>query len=164
MNTFSRSLWASVIATSFMTAAFFRLHKALPTKDKKPLPPAQLTESLRRKVTQFEGASDLHSNATMLAHYGYGFACAGIFSAVAPKVPGNALAKGMAFGAGVWAASYFGLIPAINGRPQGPRMTAQRNGMMIAAHLIWGAALGYADKELYQRGNKMLDGRPDISS
>lgn len=65
---------------------------------------------------------------------------------------------GAGFGMLVWATSYLGWIPALRLSPAAPRAPKGENLMMIAAHLVFGAALFYAEKELEQRGRALLDG------
>ena len=37
-------------------------------------------------------------------------------------------------------------------------MSKERNALMIVAHVVWGACLGYAERELKRRGEQMLAG------
>jgi uncharacterized membrane protein YagU involved in acid resistance len=160
MNLIFRGFWSSIMATSSMTMSLLQMHKYLPGRDQKPLPPAQLTESMKQK-SGLGGAlsSELQQEATMFSHYGYGAACGTLYAAVAPHLPGSALKKGVAFGASVWAASYYGLIPGINAHPTGHRMSLQRNSMMFLAHLVWGTSLSFAEEQLRRKGPETLDGR-----
>jgi hypothetical protein len=43
----------------------------------------------------------------------------------------------------VWAGSYLGLLPAAGILPSATRDYPERNAVMIGAHVVWGAALGY---------------------
>jgi hypothetical protein len=42
----------------------------------------------------------------------------------------------------VWAASYLGLLPALRLLPPATNHPRHRTALMIAAHLVWGSALG----------------------
>jgi uncharacterized membrane protein YagU involved in acid resistance len=79
---------------------------------------------------------------TLAAHVGYGAACGAIFGLVAPRNAPAALGCGMLFGLGVWAGSYVGWLPAFNVRHHAKHDPPARTGLMIAAHLVWGAAAG----------------------
>lgn len=159
-NFAARGFWAGTIATSTMTVAFFAIFRQLPQLKKSPLPPGTITDDL----TEYIGVagkldSEDRQNAAMFAHYGYGFSMATVYSWFARNSRGNGVAKGSAFGMGVWAFSYLGLLPALQVRATAPRMPWQRNAMMIAAHLVWGATLGYTEERLRLAGKKMIDGR-----
>jgi hypothetical protein len=49
---------------------------------------------------------------------------------------------GTLYGLVVWGASYLGLVPALGLLSPATRHPRRRNALMIAAHLVWGAALG----------------------
>lgn len=161
MNSLMRGAWSGVMATSSMTVALFKTHKELPAKEKSPLPPAILTDTIQRKLGVFPNVrSEAKEQATLFSHFGYG-ALGGIaYALIADKVPiKSPMAKGTLFGLSVWAASYYGLIPALKLRPKGEHMSTKRNLMMIAAHVIWGASLAYSEKELRERSAPLLDGK-----
>jgi len=46
------------------------------------------------------------------------------------------------YGLVVWAGSYLGLLPAVGLHRPATREPAGRNGMMIGAHVVFGAVLG----------------------
>jgi putative membrane protein len=140
-----------------MTFSLFRMYRALPREQRSPLPPAKLTH----EVTKAAGADRLLSRpqesfVTMVSHFGYGAAMGMIYASISSKWDKPAIVKGTVFGFGVWTASYLGWIPLFGLRTSAPRMSLQRNLMMIAAHVLWGASLGYAEKELKKRGLQML--------
>jgi uncharacterized membrane protein YagU involved in acid resistance len=160
MNALFRGFWASTMATSSMTLALFEAFKKLPIEEKQPLPPAQLTESLVRKAGFTKNwSSEMQAEATMLSHYGYGAAAGIAYALLADKVPGNSLIKGGLFGLGVWAASYYGIIPSLKLSPSAEEMGKERNAMMALTHVVWGASLGFAEHSLRKKGFKMLDGQ-----
>lgn len=160
MNALFRGFWASTMATSSMTLALFEGFKKLPVGEKQPLPPAQLTESLVRKAGFAKNWSpEMQAEATMISHYGYGAAAGIAYALLAEKVPGNSLIKGGLFGLGVWAASYYGVIPSLKLSPSAEEMGKERNAMMALTHVVWGASLGYAENSLRKKGFKMLDGQ-----
>ena len=79
---------------------------------------------------------------TLLSHFAYGSAMGAIYSPLEPRTLPVAPVQGSLFGLLVWAASYLGLLPLLHISASGHREPAHRNYMMIAAHLIWGIALG----------------------
>jgi putative membrane protein len=54
-----------------------------------------------------------------------------------PKV-----AEGVLFGLAVWGGSYLGLLPGTGLYRSAKDEAPERNALMIAAHIIWGASLG----------------------
>jgi uncharacterized membrane protein YagU involved in acid resistance len=148
-----------------MTTSLFKFHKSLPQSERSPLPPALLTESILNQLPAKTSLSPQHLSteaqmeATMASHFAYGATTGVLYSLIAPKLPGTPLVKGVTYGLGVWGASYLGWIPAFGLKPQAPKMTASRNAMMILAHVVWGATLGYNENELRHHGSALLDGR-----
>lgn len=159
MNSFLRGAWSGIIATSTMTMAMFKTHKELPRSEQGPLPPAVLTDDVQRKTGILPNASSrVKEQATLFSHFGYG-ALGGIaYALIASRLPSHSpLLKGTAFGLAVWAGSYFGLIPTLDLKPSAPQMTAKRNLMMVAAHIVWGTSLAFTEQELRQRSAALLD-------
>ncbi|QLY25305.1 DUF1440 domain-containing protein [Bdellovibrio sp. KM01] len=160
MNVLFRGFWASTMATSAMTFTLFESFKRLALRERKPLPPAQITRSLTDKLhLTHKTNSEMQQEATMINHFGYGAVCGIAYALLASKVPGNAALKGGLFGLGVWAASYYGLIPALKLQPQGRHMSPQRKLMMIGTHVVWGVSLAIAEDTLKRKGTQMLDAR-----
>lgn len=125
---------AGLAATMAMTVFMQRAHRQLPPSERYPLPPRELTE---RMVS----TPDLPTT-TMLSHFSYG-ALAGVLYAMLPKRP-----AGVVYGPLVWTASYLGWIPATRRLCSAVDHPAQRNALMICAHLVWGATLAFGLKEL----------------
>jgi uncharacterized membrane protein YagU involved in acid resistance len=143
-----------------MTTTLFKYHQTLPQSEKSPLPPAQLTQSFLQKLPgQRRLSREAQMEATMTSHFAFGAATGILYSLMAPKLKGTPLVKGALFGLGVWSASYMGWIPAFGLKPQAPKMTPQRNLMMILAHVVWGATLGYNENQMRHHGETLLDGR-----
>src|SRR3546814_15875012 len=96
---------AGVVGTVAMTAAMNRLHPRLPRSDRYPLPPREITE----RLVGTESEDDIKDAATA-AHHGYGAAAGALLAAARPAM----IARfGSMAGVAVWAASYFGWIPAM---------------------------------------------------
>jgi hypothetical protein len=144
MNRLMKGAAAGAAATVPMTIVMEKLHEMLPGEPERPLPPREVTESLADKagVAGKMDESDLQT-ATLGAHVGYGALCGAVFALIAPERPAAAVAAGMMFGFGVWAGSYLGWLPALDVRHHARHDPPARTGLMIAAHLVWGAAAGY---------------------
>jgi hypothetical protein len=84
-------------------------------------------------------------------HYSFGAAAGGLFPLVAPQRLPAAVSVGVLYGLTVWSGSYLGLLPAIGVRHHAKHDTAARTGIMVAAHVVWGATLGL-----------LLRGRPGL--
>lgn len=145
---------AGAAGTVAMTAAMNRLHRRLPPRDRYPLPPREITQ----RVTGLSDDRGL-KDAAMLAHHGYG-AAAG--AALAIGRPGMTRRFGSLAGVAVWAASYFGWIPALHILKPALRHPPRRNTLMIAAHLVWGAATAASFRELVQARSTALRTGPSL--
>jgi uncharacterized membrane protein YagU involved in acid resistance len=134
---------AGFAATAPMTAAMIVMHRLLPWHQRYPLPPRKVTMNVLDTVQvkhKLDGPQ--RTAATLAAHFGYGTAMGAIYAAFADKVPLPRAASGIGWGLAVWAGSYLGLLPALDLHEPATRHPRQRNGLMIAAHVVWGAALG----------------------
>ena len=133
---------AGTLATIPMSALMFAWHRQLPWTEREPLPPAQITKEVTKAVglhdeLEHEGRLAL----TMASHFAYGAAMGAVYGAVVqPRTTLEAAATGMAFGLGVWAASYGGWLPIAGLYRSAAVEPSKRNAMMIAAHLVTQAA------------------------
>lgn len=136
---------AGLAATVPMTLAMAAMHRRLPARQRYPLPPRQVTMNAARKAG-VEPSRDLDEQErvglTMLAHFGYGAAVGALYGPMAPKSLPASILGGVGWGLAVWAGSYLGLLPALNLLSPATRHPARRNALMIAAHVVWGAATG----------------------
>ena len=140
---------AGLAATAPMTAAMAALFPALPPEDQHPLPPRHITE----RVTEETGVDDDLSESeketlTAVAHFGYGAATGAVYGLIRPSLPLPGAVAGVAYGLAVWAGSYMGLLPALRLYPHAEDESAERGALMIAAHVVWGAALGIVTDQL----------------
>ena len=160
MDSIRSGFWSGILATGPMTFAMFRMQQALPKKERSPLPPATLTSHATHALNIDDKLSKgAHADLTMLAHFGYGASCGVAFALFQKLFRLPRVASGGVFGLLVWAFSYAGWIPVFNLRTAVQKMPPKRNAMMILSHIVWGASLGYAFKEMSHFGNEMLDGR-----
>lgn len=153
--------WAGILATGPMTLALFELQKDSPGLRNSPLPPARMTtESLQPVGIPQSLNSRARVDLTMLSHFGYGVACALIYSFAAKDFKAKPAVKGTLFGAAVWAVSYLGWIPLFGFKTSAYHLSLKRNVQMLLAHIVWGASLGIAEDELRTRGKVQLDAGP----
>jgi hypothetical protein len=140
---------AGVLATVPMTAFMTRAHAHLPPAQKEPLPPAKITRRLE-EVAHVDDAVDppAHFALTMANHFGYGGLCGAVFGALLHR---PSTTKGVAFGLAVWTGSYLGWLPALRLHRSAKDEPAPRNALMIAAHVVFGGALGAGLAALLRR-------------
>jgi hypothetical protein len=152
---------AGFSATLIMTSAMQRMHERLPRRERYPLTPRQIVETKAALVPRRALAS-----ATLVAHFIYGGGTGAIFGALMRR---PSLCAGMIFGAGVWGASYLGWLPALGILTPAARHPPRRNALMLAAHLLWGAATAIGVVELARAhrggfsGGKLRDASPRSS-
>jgi hypothetical protein len=143
MNRLLLGAAAGTVATLPMTLVMESLHEKLPGEPPRPLPPREITESITLKVGVREELPESRmEDLTLAGHFGYGALCGALFGLIAPKRLPAAIGCGMAFGLAVWAGSYLGWLPALDMRHDARQDPPARNGLMIAAHVTWGAAAG----------------------
>lgn len=153
---------AGVAASVAMTAAMRRLHRQLPEDEQYALPPREIIQALPNSRSSSTGTrhdEDATRSWTMLAHFAYG-GLTGILFALQRD---RAIITGVAYGLGVWVASYLGWIPAARILTPATRHPGRRNALMLAAHGVWGAVLAAglreieaAERTAFRRGGKAL--------
>jgi len=99
-------------------------------------PPLIIVESMAPELPEEESRP-----TSVAAHVGYGVAGGVMYRLLTRLVPGGT-ASGVAFGLGVWAASYEGWLPALGILPPAHRDRPGRRWTMVVAHVIYGATLG----------------------
>ena len=147
-----RGAIAGTLATVPMTAIMMALYRSLPAPGRAPLPPVQITaEVARRTGMRDELQGRRLVGGALAAHFGYGAATGAVFPLLF-RSRRHSLALGAAYGVGIWALSYLGWIPAARILEPATRHPPQRNFLMVAAHVVWGAALAGAWRLL--QGNR----------
>ena len=143
---------AGLAATAPMTGVMLALHRVLPARERYPLPPRQITMRVAEAVgVKQELGEPGREAATAVSHFGYGATAGALYGLLAPHIPGPPLVKGIGFGLAVWTGSYLGWLPAAGILPPATREPARRNALMIAAHVVWGAATGLLTEHLAER-------------
>ena len=131
---------AGFVATAPMTAVMHRMHRRLGRRKRYPLPPREIVETVAPAI---EG--EAAKSTTLAAHFAYG-ALSGAALAAIDRKP--TIKSGIAGGIGVWAASYFGWIPALGILKPASRHPGERNKLMILAHIMWGSAFALTQRNL----------------
>jgi len=140
-----------------MTVAMRLMARRLPSSELYPLPPREIVERMAPWSVRAAVSEPALEQATTLAHFGYGAATGAAFAAFADK-PG--ISSGAVYGVAVWAGSYLGWLPAAAVLAPANQHPGNRNALMIAAHLVWGAVLASslreverAEKEVFAAGH-----------
>lgn len=162
MNNVVTGSIAGLISTAPMTAAMKLMHARLPPEQRHPLPPRPITMGVAHAVGADEALDTEPEQraATIAGHFAYGAACGALYGAVGERLPGRPAAKGAAFGLAVWAGSYLGWVPAVGLLPPATREPRERVALMIAAHVVFGAATGLLFDALAHRADGRRAARP----
>jgi hypothetical protein len=135
---------AGFIATAPMSALMLAWHRRLPINQRDPLPPEQITlnaldaASLDDDLTRTQIAA-----LTVFNHFAYGAATGSLYGGLTSTCqPASPLFSGMAYGLGVWGINYLGLLPSLDLYRAATREPAQRNWLLLTAHIVWGGSLG----------------------
>jgi uncharacterized membrane protein YagU involved in acid resistance len=144
---------AGLVATVPMTGVMLAGHAELPWHQEYPLPPRRITERVASLVGIHREMkkNDVMTPGTYVSHFGYGTTVGAIYGAIAPQVSARPAVKGIAYGLMVWSVSYLGLLPAAGLHRPATREPSERNLLMIAAHIVWGAALGLVHDRLSRK-------------
>jgi uncharacterized membrane protein YagU involved in acid resistance len=138
---------AGIAATVAMTIAMDAMFRLLPSPERYPLPPRELTERMAG-IARLKRKADENAlrAATLLSHFGFG-AATGLLYAYSAK--GRAgIGSGIAYGLAVWTVSYLGWVPGLRLLSPASQHPATRNALMIGAHVVWGSVLGCAVQRL----------------
>lgn len=125
-----------VVGTAVMTAAMRQLYRLLPTDERYPLPPREITQ---RVFTASPPTAT--ADRTIACHFGFG-AIAGALLAGAGRT------RAVALGPAVWAASYLGWIPASGILRPATAHPWRRNALMVGVHVVWGLVTVVTTKDL----------------
>ena len=118
-----------------------------------PLPPRQITERVLAAVGVDDELNDDSKEAlTVVNHFAYGASMGGVYGLISPQQSSvGATTTGIGFGIGVWAVSYLGWLPKVGLYRSATDDAPQRNLRILAAHVVWGAALGYLTERAKRR-------------
>jgi uncharacterized membrane protein YagU involved in acid resistance len=157
-----RGAVAGALATAPRTLFIYALDRLVPHEERHELPPRQITRELAERTgTDDEVGKTGLDLASSSAHFAFGAAVGALYGAIAGRVPLPPALAGVAFGLGVWTASYAGALPSLGLQRPPDNRPAWRTGTMIAGHLVWGAMLGWA--EALMRTTKESDRRRGVA-
>lgn len=105
------------------------------------LAPEEITEA-GLDVGEADLTEQSENAASTVAHFAYGAANGALFAAVAPRLPGPPLARGLTFAAGLLLVSYEGWVPAARVLPPLHNQTSGGRWTLVTGHLVYGAILG----------------------
>jgi uncharacterized membrane protein YagU involved in acid resistance len=143
MNKFLLGAVAGLGATVPMTVAMELMLRMLPEEEQYPLAPRIITMKAADSVDlKSEMNETERTTATLVSHFAYGASVGALYAPVREKIPLPPVAAGACYGLAVWAGSYLGLLPALGVLRPATEHPVRRTALMIAAHLVWGAALG----------------------
>ena len=134
---------AGLVATVPMSVTMVLLQRLLPKRLRYPLPPEQITlRTIADKgaISHLKGPQ--RTIATGILHFGIGALGGASYSVVARLIPAPSVARGIGFGLLVWLTGYMGWLPALGVLQPATRHPAQRNALMITAHVVWGSVTG----------------------
>lgn len=143
MNDLLRGAAAGAIATMPMTWTMEVLYRPLPQEEQYPLPPREVSDA----VLETAGLEDHLRESqqfwlALVSHFGFGASAGAVYATFSDALPGRPLIKGTAYGLAVWAGSYLGFLPALGLLTPATQHPPRRNALMLAAHVVWGSALG----------------------
>ena len=138
MKSLIRGACAGTVATGVMSGLMLGARRLGLTGT---LPPEKITSKLLRSHGIHPDRRQQDAIATGL-HFAFGAAAGGAFGVIARRVPVPSVPLGMAYGAGIWGVSYMGWIPTMGLMPRADHDRRDRQAVMLAAHLVFGATLG----------------------
>jgi hypothetical protein len=158
MNRWAASAIGGFLATLPMTAVMDAGHFLHPRDRLEFLPPRTLTARTLRVLGLAHRVGHEETDALALVlHYLYGGGTGAAYPLL-DRVPARPVVRGMILGLLVWSGSYLGWVPAAGLMEPATRHRPERNLIMIAAHLVWGAATAAIAERLGgpTRGEGML--------
>lgn len=132
-----------IVGTFAMTVAKEQLFPLLDEAERYPLPPREITQDVVERVGDRSPSAAAATTGTIASHLAFGVAAALLFTALGLHRR-RPVAAGAVYGLGVWVISYLGWLPLFGILTPATRHPRRRNALMIAVHLVWGSATGYA--------------------
>jgi uncharacterized membrane protein YagU involved in acid resistance len=142
---------AGLIATVPMTVAMASIRKGV-AGPRAPLPMEEVGDGVADKLELSDKMTRDEQDAfNWVSHFGFGATTGGIYGLLAGDPSKHSIAKGIAFGMGVWATSYVGVLPALNIMREPENEPKHKIASEVVSHIVWGAALGLLTKALVSR-------------
>jgi uncharacterized membrane protein YagU involved in acid resistance len=145
-NSALRGAVAGFAATAPMTVVMEALRTALPAEQHRRMPPREVVDRTIDKTVEQTGQGaeldrkDRIALATV-AHFAFGAAAGALYGVLVDSRRSSAL-TGVVYGLGVWAVAYGVGLPSLGLHPAAARDTTDRNEVLVASHVVWGAVLG----------------------
>ena len=137
-----RGAAAGFAATIPMTVVMEVMRAALPREQFRRMPPREVVDRAVDKTGEGEHVDGGDRLAmTTAAHFAFGAAAGALYGALAGSRGASPL-NGIAFGLGVWAAAYGVGLPSLGLHASAANDTSDRNEVLVASHVVWGATLG----------------------
>jgi uncharacterized membrane protein YagU involved in acid resistance len=140
-----RGAASGLAATVPMTIVMEALRAVLPAEQSRRMPPREIVDRAIEKTVEMTGEGTGLDRGdrvalTTVAHLAFGAAAGAVYGA-AVGLRRSSILAGMAYGLGVWAAAYGVGLPSLGLHPAATGDTEDRNEVLIASHVVWGAAL-----------------------
>jgi hypothetical protein len=148
---------AGFAGTMAMTSAMRRLHRQLPSAERYPLTPREITDAAAT-AGGLPAGEEAIADATIAAHFLYGAVAGSLIAAVNPRIGRG---TGAMAGVAVWVASYLGWIPGVGLLKPATDHPPRRNLLMIAAHVVWGTSTAVAMRELVESRDSIFQAGPE---
>lgn len=137
---------AGFVATVPMTVVMEALRTALPAEQHRPMPPREIVDRTIEKSVETTGEGAQLDGGdrvalTTVAHLAFGTAAGAVYGAAVGSRRSSVL-TGIAYGLGVCAVAYGVGLPSLGLHPAAADDTKDRNEVLIASHVVWGAVLG----------------------
>ena len=144
-----------MVATIPMTILMIEWHRRLPPEEKYPLPPREIFDELmeRSGVQQHLSESE-KTSLSVIGHFAYGAATGAAYVPLVSLVQTPNPFNGVVYSVGLWGASYLGWLPALHILRPADTHPAERNALMITAHVVWGASLGLMVSQMIKSARK----------
>lgn len=118
------------------------------------LPPHELmTKAMARTGTADDVGPQERQRLGWVVHFAFGAAAGALYAVLRRllRTPGPPVAHGIGWGLLVWLISYGGWIPALRLLPAPTKDNPDRPVAMVAAHVVFGAVLGWVNARLRNR-------------
>jgi hypothetical protein len=146
-----RGAFAGLVATIPMTVTMEALRAWLPREQTRRMPPREVIDRTVNKSGA--GGTVDEGGRTVLAtagHLAFGAAAGALYAAaMGASKPSSerssqpsSMMAGITYGLAIWALAYGVGLPSLGLHPAATDDTKDRNEVLIASHIVWGATLG----------------------
>jgi putative membrane protein len=129
----------------------FQQQSAQPSESENPT--IRIADTIARKVAKRELPQDRRQTAGNLVHYGYGTLMGGLYGVLGDLWSPVRSARGLAYGAALWAAGDELAVPALGLAKWAPEYPLQVHANALGAHLVYAFSLD----SIYSGVHRLLD-------